>query len=156
MCHSLCSYLKESRSNMNVESGRPTVLLYFAWANERPHQCFIHHTARFTWRCELCDNGDSFSLLSYTRNKAGKMRSTIKPRKVTCCMHNNGTQTVVSRDHTALGYQSNCQMPEVSIIHVHIYCVIAMNLRRITILSMLMFSLCFLKNGTNLKKQFFS
>ena len=77
------------------------------------HICFIHRTARFTWRCVLystaCDNGGSFSL-SYTRNKASKMLSTINQLK-----HGKGRAVrtimvlgVVSIDHTALSYASSC------------------------------------------------
>ena len=44
-------------------------LLYFAWANQRHRQCYIRHTAQFTWRrvqySMARDNGESFSL-SYT------------------------------------------------------------------------------------------
>ena len=41
----------------------------------------------------------------YTRNKAGKMLSTINQLSTegTCCTCNNGTRSVVSIDHTALG-----------------------------------------------------
>ena len=47
----------------------PLYLLYFAWANQRRRQCYIRHTAQFTWRraqySTARDNGESFSL-SYT------------------------------------------------------------------------------------------
>ena len=57
-------------------------LLYFAWADQRHCQCCIRHTAQFTWRCALYSTAhdNSFSL-SYTRNKTGKMQSTINQLK---------------------------------------------------------------------------